>query len=1387
MKRKFLVVTLLLLTSLISFGFDIASTLYYSIDTAKNITAATKTNVSIPFPISGRSMVESGFIDADTLNSVYLDSTAAEAPSMPPSDNIDMQEALEDDGGIFTDYTTAMNEGTAADVPLLPAVPVVGDAFYYGMDYRGRILYLQVGIAASGVYTLAWEYYNGVAWTALTNVNDSTDEYRLLGAGTVSFDMPTDWTAVAVNALTSYYIRSRVTAFTSLTTQPFATQGWWQTGIWWAFVPSILPNETKTLTLYTGGPSLVDHHQLFVGATGIVTTDTSTMEPTSTNFVLHANAFIDTSAGANKYIVQKTGALTLQVTAATQLTLSWTQAGPTTNTCVITGVPTGYYNITISRVSTSTSLSLTGDSGNASCSNTSLTIDNTANNWNWGINGSVIYFDEIKMSFSDVTAFDTQAQFDTGTKTNVNSYLTTFSDAFKSYDFYKYVEAATDDGEWTTAGAFTSSASRIGNIGGTGYSGFFRFTNVTIDYQETISAAKITLTSGNNLATTTVNFRVYGVLSGNASTIASAADANSRVRTTAFTDVNNVGAWTVNLTTDTGTILDIDITAIIQEIVNLSGWASGNSILIFIQNNASSVGAHREPSSAISYGLDASRLTINLDSSTYTADYIRKPFYAEGVTGEPSIHPIGWTRDTDGTVKITQVAVILSDVSSLHIQPPNTVTTDTYVEQTIVTTPGQVWSATGWFSSLNNVSYDWRVSLIWLNSSSGVISTDSSSDVNSTTSWTLVSVANKTAPALTAYVKVRYTVECDALSCTSNGPTHLDSTVSCVCAAPVSWGSDLNLNVNAGFETLYNTTQGTWVSPAVSLSAVTTLDFAIASWQASVPEGASTSSSGVPYSALHVTANKILNEDNQEVRLRGVNQSQFQYTGSATTDVNAIPVIKSWNANTTVIHFSSNPVNARNMSYINGLDLIMSTALANEMYIILMWRNYGINDSDARDIADGGQPDMPSQEATDALVYLANRYKDNFAVIYGLQNEPHDTSWATLLPIFNTMVAQIHAVHPEAMISVPGTNYSRCISQVVAQPVTGTNIFYNTHPYDSFTEISTDSCYQLPTVAASVPVVAGEFGLNNGGYQSQIPYYEASGIGWLAWVFNANDLSGLNLVSSNVTFVPTNPWGNYIRNQLIAAPAIPPPGVIVVSTEGTSLTAETSIDNQTTWQPIENGGAIPGLVPGTNVSALNIRFRFTFNNVSNLIQPSIVATLYVEVADASDNVVRYAANELVGLTISDRSETGNPGTMSFPTIPSGLVIAVGPLLSRTAAVPDIDSTLGGPEVVTNYPTQNSKLYSEGTGSTLPFYDMLSTAATNSGIPIIVLWFTLWAGVVLMVTLITYATTGNGLVAGIACGVAMAVISGTGTLPFWIVIIYAIMFGGYVIASKSGGP
>lgn len=132
--------------------------------------------------------------------------------------------------GSYTDELTESRDPVASDMTLLPAVPEVGDAYYFGSARMFSQVHIVSTVPGEGVWTITWEYYNAdTTWDALSGVVDSSEGFtEASGIWTTSFNTPSSsWATVVVDGSAAmYWVRARVTAYTSVVTPPTADQAW---------------------------------------------------------------------------------------------------------------------------------------------------------------------------------------------------------------------------------------------------------------------------------------------------------------------------------------------------------------------------------------------------------------------------------------------------------------------------------------------------------------------------------------------------------------------------------------------------------------------------------------------------------------------------------------------------------------------------------------------------------------------------------------------------------------------------------------------------------------------------------------------------------------------------------------------------------------------------------------------------------------------------------------------------------------------------------------------------------------------------------------------------------------------------------------------------------
>jgi hypothetical protein len=105
---------------------------------------------------------------------------------------------------------------------------LIDDYLYVGAIDEFERVNFDVGIAGTGTYLLGWEYYNGATWVAIPTPSDTTNSFRNVGNGKLTFTAPGNWATTTIafdtpsagSIVDMYWIRASVFANT-MTIQPF--------------------------------------------------------------------------------------------------------------------------------------------------------------------------------------------------------------------------------------------------------------------------------------------------------------------------------------------------------------------------------------------------------------------------------------------------------------------------------------------------------------------------------------------------------------------------------------------------------------------------------------------------------------------------------------------------------------------------------------------------------------------------------------------------------------------------------------------------------------------------------------------------------------------------------------------------------------------------------------------------------------------------------------------------------------------------------------------------------------------------------------------------------------------------------------------------------------
>ncbi|GAB3426893.1 cellulase family glycosylhydrolase [Flindersiella endophytica] len=314
------------------------------------------------------------------------------------------------------------------------------------------------------------------------------------------------------------------------------------------------------------------------------------------------------------------------------------------------------------------------------------------------------------------------------------------------------------------------------------------------------------------------------------------------------------------------------------------------------------------------------------------------------------------------------------------------------------------------------------------------------------------------------------------------------------------------------------------------------------------PDPTPTPTPSGPAPELRVAGNQIVTSDGRPYRLLGVNRSSGEYAcvqgkgqwDSGPVDQASVDAMKTWN-----IHAVRLPLNEEcwlglngspgGASYQQGVKDYVNLLVANGINVILdlHWNQGAYTtgpDWHCTDVHATCQKPVPdAQYAPQFWSSVATAFRGNDAVVFDLFNEPYPEigsdwnktlGWQCLrdggtctgityeVAGMQDLVDAVRATGATNIIMVSGLEWTNDLREWLtyrpADPLD--NIAASWHAY-SFNACASVSCWdsQIAPVAAQVPVVLGEFGADNCGYDymnTLTTWASAHGLSYLAWTWN---------------------------------------------------------------------------------------------------------------------------------------------------------------------------------------------------------------------------------------------------------------------------------------------
>lgn len=308
------------------------------------------------------------------------------------------------------------------------------------------------------------------------------------------------------------------------------------------------------------------------------------------------------------------------------------------------------------------------------------------------------------------------------------------------------------------------------------------------------------------------------------------------------------------------------------------------------------------------------------------------------------------------------------------------------------------------------------------------------------------------------------------------------------------------------------------------------------------------------------------------ITLVGVNRSSLEYscTGDEHLTLADFQAMRQWGANAVRLPTSSEFwANAGGScpTYHATVQHVVANARAAHLFVILDLQWSAPFDLPQDRTSGGVQCPMPDTGKDLAMWQdIARLYRNDTGVLFDLYGEPYDIAWSTWLnggtitegcyviggPSLTkengtyqaigmrALVKHIRAIAPDNVIVAGGTNWGYDLAGIHSGfALPGSNIVYDTHPFDYGNKQPYDWYRAFGQTAANYAVISSEFGSYNCGthYISEaISYFTAHHISWLAWTWQQGACSGPSLLA-DWSGNPSVPYGSYIKQRMLAVAA----------------------------------------------------------------------------------------------------------------------------------------------------------------------------------------------------------------------------------------------------------
>lgn len=249
---------------------------------------------------------------------------------------------------------------------------------------------------------------------------------------------------------------------------------------------------------------------------------------------------------------------------------------------------------------------------------------------------------------------------------------------------------------------------------------------------------------------------------------------------------------------------------------------------------------------------------------------------------------------------------------------------------------------------------------------------------------------------------------------------------------------------------------------------------------------------------LSVRGTQLVNEKGETVVLRGMSSHGIQWfpqflsreciKSTADSGANLFRIAMYTEENGYIENKGLKQVVENAVDTVTGLD----------MYVIIDWH-----------ILSDGNPNLHISEAKEFFAEMADRYRDNPAVIYEICNEPNgNISWSgDVKPYAEELISTIRKTDKDAVILVGTPTWSQEVDKAADDPISAENIMYTCHFYTGTHTEWLRSRVQK-ALEKGLPVFVSEWGTTeasgSGGVYAEetekwLSFMDENGISWANW------------------------------------------------------------------------------------------------------------------------------------------------------------------------------------------------------------------------------------------------------------------------------------------------